>query len=71
MNKNLSFLPINNHYSPIDLPTLKSNNFKTGTMKRKGVEMPLIIEIRILEQLRAARPQDDIPLPALYWLLPA
>ena len=45
MNKNLSFLPINNHYSPIDLPTLKSNNFKTGTMKRKGVEMPLIIEI--------------------------
>ena len=46
MNKNLSFLPINNHYSPIDLPTLKSNNFKTGTMKRKGVEMPLIIEIR-------------------------
>ena len=45
MNKNLSFLPINNHYSPIDLPTLKYNNFKTGTMKRKGVEMPLIIEI--------------------------
>ena len=45
MNKNLSFLPINNHYSHIDLPTLKSNNFKTGTMKRKGVEMPLIIEI--------------------------
>ena len=45
MNKNLSFLPINNHYSPIDLTTLKSNNFKTGTMKRKGVEMPLIIEI--------------------------
>ena len=45
MNKNFSFLPINNHYSPIDLPTLKSNNFKTGTMKRKGVEMPLIIEI--------------------------
>ena len=44
MNKQ-SFLPINNHYSPIDLPTLKSNNFKTGTMKRKGVEMPLIIEI--------------------------
>ena len=37
--------PINNHYSPIDLPTLKSNNFKAGTMKRKGVELPLIIEL--------------------------
>ena len=34
MDNYKSFLPINNHYSTIDLSTLKSNNFKATTLKR-------------------------------------
>ena len=44
MNKQ-SFLPINNHYSTIDISTLKSNNFKVTTLKREGIEKSSIIEI--------------------------
>ena len=42
MNKQ-SFLPINNHYSTIDISTLKSNNFKVTTLKREGIEKTSII----------------------------
>ena len=44
MNKQ-SFLPINNHYSTIDISTLKSNNFKVTTLKREGIQKSSIIEI--------------------------
>ena len=44
MNKQ-SFLPINNHYSTIDISTLKSNNFKVTTLKREGIEKSSIIKI--------------------------
>ena len=36
MNKNLSFLPINNHYSTIDLSTLSAPSNKVGTSPKKG-----------------------------------
>ena len=45
MQKNKSFYPINNHYSSIDLPTLKANNFKTPSIKIKGIENSSILEI--------------------------
>ena len=45
MQKNKSFFPINNHYSSIDLPTLKANNFKTPSIKIKGIENSSILEI--------------------------
>ena len=45
MNNKQSFLPINNHYSTIDLSTLKSNNVKVTALKRKGIERSSIIEI--------------------------
>ena len=45
MDNYKSFLPINNHYSTIDLSTLKSNNFKATTLKRESIEKYPIIEI--------------------------
>ena len=45
MQKNKSFFPINNHYSSIYLPTLKANNFKTPSIKIKGIENSSILEI--------------------------
>ena len=45
MNNKQSFFPINNHYSSIDFPTLKANNFKIPSIKRKGIEKSSIIEI--------------------------
>ena len=40
------FLPINNQYTTIDLPTLKSNNYKTPTLiKRKRIDMSPVLEI--------------------------
>ena len=45
MDNYQSFLPINNHYSTIDISTLKSNNFKATTLKRESIEKYPIIEI--------------------------
>ena len=45
MDNYQSFLPINNHYSTIDISTLKSNNFKATTLKREGIEKSPILEI--------------------------
>ena len=40
MENNQFFLPINNQYTTIDLPTLKSNNYKTpNIIKRKKIDM--------------------------------
>ena len=40
MENNQFFLPINNQYTTIDLPTLKSNNYKTPTLiKRKKLDI--------------------------------
>nr|YP_010977204.1 ribosomal protein S3 [Daedaleopsis confragosa]WNZ34409.1 ribosomal protein S3 [Daedaleopsis confragosa] len=45
MDNYKSFLPINNHYSTIDLSTLKSNNFKATTLKRESIDKYPMIEI--------------------------
>ena len=46
MENNQFFLPINNQYTTIDLPTLKSNNYKTPTLiKRKRIDMSPVLEI--------------------------
>ena len=44
MYNNQNFLPINNRYSTIDLPTLKSNNFKT-TLNRKRIDNSPVLDI--------------------------
>ena len=46
MENNQFFLPINNQYTTIDLPTLKSNNYKTPTLiKRKRIDISPVLEI--------------------------
>ena len=46
MENNQFFLPINNQYTTIDLPTLKSNNYKTPTLiKRKKLDISPVLEI--------------------------
>ena len=45
MENNQFFLPINNQYTTIDLPTLKSNNYKTPTLKRKSIDLSPVLEI--------------------------
>ena len=45
MLNNKIFLAINNQYTTIDLPTLKSNNYKTPTLKRKRIDMSPVLEI--------------------------
>ena len=46
MENNPFFLPINNQYTTIDLPTLKSNNYKTPTLiKRKKLDISPVLEI--------------------------
>ena len=52
MKNNQLFLPINNHYTGIDLPTLKSNNFismhpgqDNVNLKRKRVNLSPVLNI--------------------------
>nr|WVH37949.1 ribosomal protein S3 [Dichomitus squalens] len=45
MENNQLFIPINNQYTGIDLPTLKSNNYKTPTLKRKSISLSPVLDI--------------------------
>ena len=45
MNNNNLFIPINNQYKKIDLLSLKLNNYKTPTLKRKSIDLSPVLEI--------------------------
>ena len=58
MNNKQSFLPINNHFSNIDLSTLKPNNVKVTALKAKGIERSSIIEIAKYSNQLLKNPQN-------------
>ena len=45
MNNNNLFIPINNQYKKIDLLSIKLNNYKTPTLKRKSIDLSPVLEI--------------------------